>query len=76
MWIAIWLNWAICAITSLSTLVRNLAVRVFLCVFFPINIPDESVEEQGGVADNACCSGLFMLTALQGQPVVHVTFRM
>lgn len=36
--------------------------------------PDEAVEEQRGVADDARRPGLFVLTALQGQPVVHVTF--
>lgn len=36
--------------------------------------PDEAVEEQRGVADDARRPRLFVLTALQGQPVVHVTF--
>lgn len=38
--------------------------------------PDESVKEQHGVADDASSAGLFVLAALEGQPVVHVTFRM
>lgn len=37
-------------------------------------IPDESVKEQCGVADDACGAGLLVLTALQGQPIIHVTF--
>lgn len=36
--------------------------------------PDEAVEEQRGVSDDARRPGLFVLTALQGQPVIHVTF--
>lgn len=36
--------------------------------------PDEAVEEQRGVADDARRPGLFVLTALQGETVVHVTF--
>lgn len=40
------------------------------------SVPDESVKEQCGVADDSCGAGLLVLTALQGQPVVHVTFRM
>lgn len=40
------------------------------------SIPDESVKEQCGVADDTCGAGLLVLTALQGQPVIHVTFSM
>ena len=40
------------------------------------SIPDESVEQQSRVADDACGAGLLMLTALQGQTVIHVTFSM
>lgn len=40
------------------------------------SIPDESVEQQSRVADDACGAGLLMLTALQGQAVIHVTFSM
>lgn len=40
------------------------------------NIPDEPVEEQRCVADDACGTGLLVLTPLQGQPVIHVTFSM
>lgn len=64
----VWLNWAICAITSLFAPISNSTV-------FSI-IPDESVKEQRAVADDASSAGLFVLTALQGQPVIHVTFRM
>lgn len=37
---------------------------------------DEVLEQEGGVADDACGPGLFVLTALQDQSIVHVTFRM
>lgn len=40
------------------------------------NIPDEPVEEQRCVADDACGAGLLVLTPLQGQAVIHVTFSM
>lgn len=38
--------------------------------------PDESAEESRGVADDASSARLLMLTALQGQPVIHVTLCM
>ena len=40
-----------------------------------VSAPDEAAEQTGGVADDACSTGLLVLTALQGQTVVHVTFR-
>lgn len=70
MWNVIWFNWAICAITSLPALVRDSSVTAML------SIPDESVKEQRGVADDSRGTGLLVLTTLQGQPVIHVTFRM
>lgn len=36
---------------------------------------DEVGEEECGVADDASGAGLFVLAALQDEPVVHVTFR-
>lgn len=38
------------------------------------SIPDEPFEEQRCVANDACGARLLVLTALQGQPIVHVTF--
>lgn len=37
---------------------------------------DEVGEEERGVADDACGSGLLVLTKLQGQPVIRVALRM
>lgn len=43
--------------------------------FFEILL-DEVGEEESGVTDDASSPGLFMLTALQGETVVHVALRM
>lgn len=37
---------------------------------------DEVGEEEGSVADDSGSSRLLMLTALQGEPIVHVALRM
>lgn len=70
MWAAIWFNWLICAITSLCAEVSNGTV------LSPCSVPDESLKEKRGVADDARGAGLLVLTALEGQSVIHVTFRM
>lgn len=39
-----------------------------------MSVPDEAVEEQRCVANDASGTGLLVLAALQGQAIVHVTF--
>lgn len=39
-----------------------------------LSVPDEAVEEQRCVANDASGTGLLVLAALQGQAIVHVTF--
>lgn len=39
-----------------------------------VSVPDEAVEEQRCVANDASGTGLLVLAALQGQAIVHVTF--
>lgn len=70
MWAVIWFNWLICAITSLCAEVSNGSV-LSTC-----SAPDESLKEKRGVADDARGAGLLVLTALEGQSIIHVTFRM
>lgn len=55
----------------LCALFRHLSLSVFAR---STNAPDESLEEQRGVADDPRGAGLLVLAALQGQTVVHVTF--
>lgn len=42
----------------------------------PLLLLDEVGEEERGVADDASSPRLFMLTALQGKPIVHVALSM
>lgn len=41
-----------------------------------LSLLDEVGEEECGVADDASSARLLMLTALQDEPIIHVTLRM
>lgn len=41
----------------------------------PVSLLDKVGEEQRGIADDAGSSRLLMLTALEGQPIIHVALR-